>query len=134
MPLTIPSDVSYGKVVAKFVKAISDSADGDRYPDGAPALGTVTFTPNVPYVKVAGGSPPSWVFIEPLDATINSDGVLVGPDAEPGIYLIATDDPDTDPVDFRYAVTFDLVDIDIPGFLIEVPSGGEVDLTLEIPV
>ena len=65
---------------------------------------------------------------------------MVGYGTEQGVRLIATDDPEGNPVDWTWQVEFRLTDADgnavrtIPNFSFALPAGTTVDLTTAMPV
>lgn len=137
----LPSNVGYGTVTGRFLLAYSDSADGDLYPDGAPAQGSVLFTPSPNYVKNASASPaPVTILPATISCDLDSEGYLLGYTGTRGVRLVATDDADNNPVDWTWKVTFRLTDADgtptrgIPDFSFELPQGTTVDLTTVMPV
>jgi len=137
----LPSNVGYGTVTGRFLLAYSDSADGDLYPDGAPAKGSILFTPSPNYVKNASASPaPVTILPATISCDLDSEGYLLGYTGTRGVRLVATDDVDNNPVDWTWKVTFRLTDADgtptrgIPDFSFELPQGTTVDLTTAMPV
>lgn len=122
--VTIPAEISYGHVVGRFIKAIDDSADVDRYPDGTPIAGTVTFTPTVPLVVATTATPPTTVFLEQITCSLDSDGFIIDSQGAQGVYLVATDDPDVEPTTWTWAATFDFGTDTLLGFTFNLPSCG----------
>lgn len=138
MPL--PSNLSYGTVKARFLLAYVDSADVDTDPDGIAPTGTVTFTPSATYIKNATASPaPTVVVPSPITCSINSDGYLFSINGNL-VKLLATDDPDTSPVDWTWEVSFNLLDSqgnnvgNLPSFHFALPGGTTVDLADVAPM
>lgn len=134
--MTLPAGFGYTTIHGKYISAVLDSADPDREPDVVPLSGlTITLTPS------AGGSllksladPPMTIVLLPIVARTDSNGVIVGPDGQPGIVIVASDYPDpTKP--WTYAVS--VVGNGIPklSFNIVAHSGETIDLTsvLEAP-
>lgn len=141
----LPSNVSYGTVVGRFLLAYSDGVDSDQFPDGVPAKGTVLFTPSAPYVKdptaVVGTTlTPVTILPATIECQLDSDGYLLGSDGARGVRLVATDDPDLNPTDWTWRVDYRLTDQDgtltrgIPTHHIELPTNTTVDLTIAAPV
>lgn len=119
----LPADFSYGTVTGRFITAEQlDTAE----PDGVPITGNVIFTPSPAFLKDAAGAVtvlPKQIVV-PLDAT----GSFT-------TQLIATDDPDVNPVDWTYTVTFAFDGgLKLNGFSISVPGGLTSDLTTLAPV
>lgn len=141
----LPSNVSYGTVVGRFLLAYADGVDSDLYPDGVPAKGTILFTPapaNIKDVSALVGTTVTPVTFMPatIQCSLDSQGYLLGSDGERGVRLVATDDPDLNPTDWTWQVDYRLTDQDdvavrgIPTHDIEVPGGEVTDLTLVAPV
>lgn len=138
--MALPTNVNYGTVTGRFLLAYQDSSDGDLYPDGVPAKGSVIFTPS-PVKLLNPSALPAPVTILPaaVEATINSDGYLEGYAGSPGIRLVATDDADLNPLNWTWRVDFRLTDdenlaVNIPAFSFSLPSNTTVDLADVSPV
>lgn len=102
---TLPQ-LTYGKIVGRFLAAVGDGTDTDLYPDEVPLSGTVTFTPSASTIVIATATPdPVTVFPNPITATLDSAGYITDPSGNRGIYLIATDNPATSPTNFTYNVS-----------------------------
>ncbi|WP_410780996.1 hypothetical protein [Leifsonia sp. SIMBA_070] len=124
---------SYGKVVGRFLVAIGDGVDADTYPDGVVPTGTITFTPSVTKVLVANGSPDPFTYeLQPVTATLDSSGYLSF-NNQTGVWLVATDDTNTNPTDFSYTVQYNIAYtggvIDRSKFDIKVPTSVSSDPT-----
>lgn len=141
-----PGNVGYGKITGRIVGFVIDSADADANPDWKPAhpTTTVTFTPSPKYLLntgAAGGA----VTIVPSAFTcgVDDDGYLIDaardsggnipPDANTGVYLAATDDPDNNPSGWTYSVRIKGPGID-RHFSISVPEGSTQDISELAPV
>lgn len=133
------SPLVYGKVIGRYVAIIADTpADPDLDPDVLPMSGKVTITPSPSRLLVATAVPaPATVIPTPVVVTLDEEGYL-SHNGDRGVYVIASDDPSTNPTAFTYRVSFDLqlgnVKVPCPSFDIEVPAGGVVDLTKDAPV
>jgi len=133
------SPLVYGKVTGRYVAIIADTpADPDLDPDVLPMSGKVTITPSPSRLLVATAVPaPATVIPTPVVVTLDEEGYL-SHNGDRGVYVIASDDPSTNPTAFTYRVSFDLqlgnVKVPCPSFDIEVPAGGVVDLTKDAPV
>ena len=104
--MSMPSGVQYGRVTGRLIRAVLDGSDGDESPDGVPIPGaTVTFRARVTHAKKASAEPPVTIFLDPLVAATDENGVLVTRLGQPGVWLVATDDPGMDPVIGSYTVT-----------------------------
>lgn len=137
----LPSNVSYGTVVGRFLLAYADGVDVDSNPDGVAAQGTVLFTPSAAYIKnVTGSGANSTIIPATIECSLNADGYIVGPDGNQGVRLIATDDPDNNPVDWTWRVDLRLTSPDgtpvrtAQAFHIEIPGGTTTDLSVASPV
>lgn len=136
----LPSNLSYGTVTGRFLLAYADSVDGDLYPDGAAAKGTVFFTPSPANIKDITASPAAVTILPAsVEATLDSEGYLCGYGTTRGIRLLATDDPSGNPVDWTWGVEFRLTDqsdtaVSLAPFSFELPSGTSVDLAVLAPV
>ena len=70
MTKQLPDEIEYGFVADRIIRAVGDTTkDPDRYPDGIPSKGTITFTP-VSEIQYVMGSPPTRVEIAPIVCTI----------------------------------------------------------------
>ena len=133
--MSMPSGVQYGRVTGRLIRAVLDGSDGDESPDGAPIPGaTVTFRARVRHAKKASAEPPVTIFLDPVVAATDENGVLVTRSGQPGVWLVATDDPGMDPVIGSYTVTVAAPTITSLTWGIVVPSGGTVDLATAVPV
>lgn len=136
----IPSNVSYGTVVGRYLLAYADGVDADLFPDGLPAGGNIIFTPLVEKLRNATSVPPVTLIPTQVTCTIDSDGYLCGPDGLPSVRLMATDDTDNDPVNWLWEVDYLLTDADgavirgIPSHTMSLAGGSTVDLITIAPV
>lgn len=127
MTTVLPSEVLYGTVVGKFLKAVGDSADADVLPDSVPIEGTVTFTPLPEALLAATASIPFTVLPQPITVALDLLGRMV-------VALVATDDANLNPLDWTYAVSFQFVGVKYNSFSIRVPHGTIIDLSVVAPV
>lgn len=139
--MTLPSNVSYGTVTGRFLLAYADGVDSDLNPDGVAAKGTVLFTPSPAYVKNLTALPaPVTILPATIECELDTDGYLLGSDGTRGVRLVATDDPDNNPLEWTWRVDFRLTDQDdvptrgITRFSFELPSNTTVDLAALAPV
>jgi hypothetical protein len=136
----IPSNLSYGTVTGRFILAYSDTIDAGAEPDAVPAAGSVFFTASPIFIKDTTASPaPVTILPAVVEATLNADGYICGFGTTPGVNLVATDDPQGNPVNWTWSVEFRLTDqsgipFPLPGFSFSLPSGQTVDLTVLSPV
>jgi len=139
--MALPSNVSYGTVTGRFLLAYADGVDSGLNPDGVAAKGTVLFTPSPAYVKNLTATPaPVTILPATIECELDDDGYLLGSDGTRGVRLVATDDPDNNPVEWTWRVDFRLTDQDdvptrgITRFSFELPSNTTVDLAALAPV
>lgn len=137
----IPSNLSYGTVTGRFLLAYADSNDVGSNPDAVPAQGTVYFTPSPNYIKDVTASPaPVTILPSSIECALDSEGYVIGYTGDRGVRLMATDDPQGNPVDWTWKVNFRLTDATgtavrtIPDFSFELPADTIVDLTSASPV
>lgn len=122
-----PSDVATGHISGTILAWLADSADPGSVPDVEPfETATIKFTPSVKYVL----HPSSGTIIvpKPEPITLSVSGVV-------DVTLVATDDPDINPMGWTYRVDIALVGAEIKPFNINCPSGSDRLLTelVEIP-
>lgn len=122
-----PSDVQFGYVVGRIVRAVADSGDTGRDPDFIPASGTVTFKPlrSVQYSEEY----PATIIKEAILCSISPDtGELLDTQMEPGVWLVAG----------HYEVSFSLNSGSVPSFTLKVEGGrgvdNPIDLSLSAPL
>ncbi|MHC3368748.1 hypothetical protein ACYAFX_28905 (plasmid) [Rhodococcus aetherivorans] len=119
----------YGKVVGRLVAIVGDGPDEDEYPvaggfpDTRPLAGTVTFTPRVGTILVAGAQPdPVTAFAHPVTAQLDENGYLTL-NGKRGVFLLCPS-AETNPSFFtysvRYSVTLDERPVSAPTFDIEL--------------
>ena len=144
--MALPTNISYGTVVGQFLAAIADGPDIDKLPEGVPMSGTVTFFASPTYVIDYTSTPnPAIILKTPIVCTLDSEGYLCSPYAAAdsplsrGVMLIATDDPDLQPVGWNYTVMYNLLDpsgsrVSLPNQTINVPANTTVDLAYAMNV
>ena len=106
--MPIPPSVSTGIVTGTFVST-----------NGNPATGRIWFTPSFDSGIVAGDN--VIVLPERQIVSLNTLGSF-------SVTLVATDDPDLDPLNFTYTVTFDIDRAKLAPLSLSLPSGTTVDL------
>lgn len=115
--MALPSNVGFGTVVGRFLDS-----------EGTPITGQFTFTPSPKNLKNIAALPsPVTILPKPVVATLDGTGSL-------STTLIATDDPDNNPSDWTYTVSFSSQQAKIDPFSITVPEGSTQDLTVLAPV
>lgn len=131
-------ELSYGIVRGRYLAGILDGADLGNAPDGVPMSGYVVFNATASAIKVAGATPdPATVFPTNLRVELDAEGYL-SHNGSRDIALWATDDPDGNPVNWQWRVSFFLrferKEISYPSFNFTLSDGQEVDLTTVAPV
>lgn len=130
----LPADTLYGTVVGQYIRAVIDSADPERDPDGEPMQGTITFRPDLTRQARAEAPPnPVTMYLEPVTVELDDEGYIVGPDGTQGIVLVASDSPGN-PTNFTWTALVKLVGADPECYSFYLPAGETVDLTLVAPV
>lgn len=147
--MSLPSNLSTGRVVGRFAIGVIDGDDPDDEPDLVPAKGTVTFTASIPYMPNGTADPaPVTILKTSIVTVLDDEGYLCTPNpANPsvagkrGVRLVATDDPDAGVVGWTWNVTSRFTDMNgsvlantVPTFSFALPSGAEVDLTRVVKV
>jgi hypothetical protein len=140
--MALPTNVSYGTVVGRFLLAYGDTIDSGPEPDATPAAGSVFFTASPILLKNASASPaPVTILPATVEVPLDEDGYLRAFEgtAGAGVRLVATDDPDNNPVGWTWRVDFRLTDasgtpVTLPSFSFALPSNTTVDLTVATPV
>lgn len=134
----LPSNVGYGTVRGVFLRGVADSADPDKAPDALPIVGIrAVFTPNIDpaVVRVSASNPPVTLLIDPVEATTNENGELVGlDDSNPGVPLIASLDPDIMPNGWTWTLTLEATGFPLLTVTFTVAPDQELDLATAIPV
>ena len=96
MTLTsLPTEYTFGKVVARIIQAVADGSDEDRYPDMIAATGVVTFKPKQKQRKTADYR--ALVLNQPIRCRLYSPqdwedpahppGTLIDPQGNIGVWL-----------------------------------------------
>lgn len=135
MAFSIPDQLRFGTFVGRFVQAVPDTtADTDRDPDFLPMTGKITFTMNVPSIRVNSDNPVT-IVQRPIVATLDADGYIIDSAGARGVRLIATD-AQTDPANFGWNISIQLDNAPAKIELLNIPLPGDssVDLTQVIPV
>ncbi|MFJ9387687.1 hypothetical protein ACIRON_02630 [Nocardioides sp. NPDC101246] len=120
MPL--PSNVGTGTVTGNFSE--------DAIPGVVITNWKVTLVPSARQFSDVTATPPTVTFLKPFyEGTLDADGDL-------SMVVPATNDPDLNPLDFTYRVTYSFpgLGMDPQSFYIEVPEGGTVNLPAVNPV
>lgn len=130
--------IQFAKAKGRFRTIITDGIDPDETPDIVLLSGTVTLTPNVPYLIDESDPDGDFYGSSPFIAEVR-DGILSTPGQPVGyLWVVATDSPDINPVDWKYNVTFNLKTPDgrqivIPAITVVAPTGEELNLSRLIP-
>lgn len=129
---TLPEGTKYGTLTWQVIRAVGDTAqDPDRDPDATVIAGlTAVFTPTVSVMKDA--TVPVTIFANPITATFDAQGHMVGEDGQRGIRLIATDSPNLQPQGVQYKVVLSAPTISSQTLTVEVWADQTTDLTTAV--
>ena len=134
----------WGRVTAYVTSFVADGGTElpDGTPDAIPLDGTITLTPTVGVMVFPTLTPPQQAVIQSLQCPIIG-GVLYAPgttpenvgDRDPGVILVASEQPLGLPDRVQYNVTWALegARVSPPPVTIDVPSQATVDLATVIP-
>ena len=120
----LPADVGTGTIHITIAQ-VGPISSLDTQSDVSPASGRVLFTPSASMLRHLGTGvmyPPA-----PVSAYLDAQG-------QASVTLMATNDPQITPVDWTYKVTFELEDLSIASFHVDVPEGSERNLAEMSPV
>lgn len=130
--------IQFTKAVGYFRSFITDGVDPDETPDIVKLTGTITLTPNVPYVVDISNPDGGFYGSSPFIGEVK-DGRLVTPGQPYGwMWLVSTGNPDLDPKGWQYNVVYDLKTpdgrkINIPSVTIVAPTDQTIDLSRLVP-
>ena len=134
--MTLPTGIGYTTIRGKYISAVLDGADADREPDVVPQPGlTITLTASIsPPILKSLTDPPVSILLTPIVAHTDDNGIVIGPDGQPDILIVASDFPDP-AHPWTYAVTIQGSGFPKLSFNIVAHSGEIIDLTnvLESP-
>lgn len=137
MPIDLPSNLSYGTVVGRFLLAYADGVDENLNPDGAAAKGSIFLIPSIIILKDATASPsPVTIIPSTIECTLDTDGYLTSPAGQLGVRILATNDTDGNPTGWTWTARYQLSDQSdtpikgIPDQIISVPAGQTIDLSV----
>lgn len=141
-----PDNAGTGLVIGQFGLGVVDSADPDMEPEVIPLAGTVTFTPNVPYLPNPTADPnPITIVTSAITAVLDSEGYVCtpGPDGVTpfyrGVRLFATNDPDLSVENWTWSVVYTFQPVKgiipkIPAHSMPLLENETVDLATVVPV
>jgi hypothetical protein len=136
--VVLPSNVSFGTVTGAFLRAVADSpTDSDRDPEGLPVADlSVRFTASISpaIVRDTSATPPVTILIDPITAVVDSSGILVGPDGQPGVRLVASTDPDIQPTGWTWTVGISSPTFPSLSFSFTLDAGQTIDLASVVQV
>lgn len=133
MPL--PANVSYGKVIGRYILAVGDGGDAGSDPDSVSAVGTATFTPSAAVLNDTTSTPPTSILPQSVVCAFDANGDIIDSEGNVGVWLLATDDPDISPLNWTWRVVLSFAGIASPiSFSFSLPSDETVDLTLVTPL
>lgn len=134
--MTLPTGIGYTTIRGKYISAVLDGADADREPDVVPQSGlTITLTASIsPPILKSLTDPPVTILLTPVVGHTDDNGVIIGPDGQPDILIVASDFPDP-AHPWTYGVTIQGSGFPKLTFNIVAHSGEIIDLTdvLEAP-
>lgn len=125
----LPQNLGYGKVIGRFFQVVGDTADADTTPDSVPITGTVVFKPLPDWITALGTEPASFV-PRSITCQVNSEGYLLGPQGDTGVWLLASDGADITPKGWTYSVTITLENSAVKTFNIQILKDQVYDLAL----
>ena len=140
----VPEGIVWGRVTAYVTSFVADGGTElpDGTPDAIPLDGTITLTPTVGVMVFPTLTTPQQAVIQSLVCPVIG-GVLYAPgttpenvgDRDPGVILVASEQPLGQPDRVQYNVTWALegARVSPPPMTIDVPSQGTVDLATVIP-
>lgn len=141
----VPSPLTYGTVVGRFVHLWGDTSDAGLTPDEIPATGYVTFMPKAEVVRGPISAPPfvgvkREIKCPVLNGWLCQPGSTADVGVDPaeeirGVRLVASDSPGIQPSPMQYDVTFYINNATVqpPDITIEVPADGSLDLATVVP-
>jgi YD repeat-containing protein len=141
--MSLPANVKTGTIRGVFLRAVVDGADADRDPDGIPIAGLeVVFTASInpAIVRNMSAVPPVTILIDPVPATTNSEGVLIGPDGTDRIKLVSSTDEALSPHGWTWNVSIRGTTFPKVSFSFVLPPDNPadeipgIDLTTVVPV
>ena len=94
----------HGFVVGRYLTAVADGPDADRFMDFTPARGKVIFTPET-VIRRHEGPTPALVVQRPVECALDDQGYLTSPGGGRGVGLIVG----------IYTVKFDVQGAQVPG-------------------
>lgn len=135
--MVLPSNVSYGTVTGTFLQAVADSTDAGRDPDGLPVTDLqVKFTAYVSpaVIRDTSSTPPTMIVVQPIIASVDAGGQLIGADGQPGVTLLASTNPAISPTGWTWQVTLSSATFPALTFAFLLDPGATVDLATVTPV
>lgn len=131
----VPAVVQYGRITGRFERYDADSPDEGNAPDSHPLQGTVTLTPRAAVTRWPTAEPPRLAVVSTVTCRV-VDGDLYPPvGEEPGVWVIATDQPQGLPTTIQWTASFQFKDVIVQpsAVVFNVPAGGAVDLATIVP-
>ena len=140
----VPEGIVWGRVTAYVTAFVADGGTElpDGTPDAVPLEGSITLTPTVGVMVFPTLTPPQQAVIQSLECPVIG-GMLYAPgttpenvgDRDPGVILVASEQPLGLPDRVQYKVTWGLkgARVSPPPVTIDVPSQATVDLATVLP-
>lgn len=107
----LPADFAYGKVMGRIILAVGDTADEGTLPDAVPATGKVDIMPKAVMLKAQIPEPVT-VIAQKIPCALDSEGYLLDPAGNRGVWLIAG----------IYTITYTIASVTIPTHDIQVTT------------
>lgn len=104
--MALPEGLGYFKVTWKALAGIADGADADDEPDIIPVGGEVVFAPAKDSLTLLSPSVSATLFLKPVVATVDVDGVLKSSSGMPYVSLIAPDSSGLTETGWTWQATF----------------------------
>lgn len=145
--MSLPSNVSTGKVSGQFVIAVGDGPDPENPTVTYPVQGKVEFQASVDYWPDPNATAPVTILSEIIEGVLDGTGRLCTPDpgdkvtpTVPWVKLIATNDPDLMVLNWTWKVTYKFLPrngrpvAQIPAHSLAMPANAVIDLASVVKV
>lgn len=137
----LPSNVSYTKITGRISLAVMDTtADVNDLPERVPAAGRLFITPNTPNGFIKDLTTLDIFVPQTVPITLDASGQIVDKHNNLWVTVISGDDPDIQPLNWTYTVSFDLDPVGgiaapkLASFSFIAKSGETMDLSAIVPI